>query len=87
MGKVTHHSIELHWDLARTAKRQGPQGQWAQFCIEEEDPRTHAYGVVYMWVPLRCGRGGSVRSSRGAVGAHSREPGFLTAPWRFRLRV
>lgn len=48
---MTHHSIELRWDLARTAKQQGPQGQWAQFSIEEEDPRTHTYGVIYMWVP------------------------------------
>ncbi|XP_054585222.1 fibronectin type 3 and ankyrin repeat domains protein 1 [Eptesicus fuscus] len=53
VGKVTHHSIELHWDLARTAKRQGPQGQWAQFSIEEEDPRTHAYGVIYMGYATR----------------------------------
>lgn len=50
MGRVTHHSIELHWDPARTAKRQGPQGQWTQFSIEEEDPRTHTYGAIYMWV-------------------------------------
>ncbi|XP_016065994.1 PREDICTED: fibronectin type 3 and ankyrin repeat domains protein 1 [Miniopterus natalensis] len=47
VAKVTHHSIELHWDLERKAKRQGPQEQWAQFSIEEEDPKTHTYGIIY----------------------------------------
>ncbi|XP_015428082.1 PREDICTED: fibronectin type 3 and ankyrin repeat domains protein 1 [Myotis davidii] len=53
VGRVTHHSIELHWDPARTAKRQGPQGQWTQFSIEEEDPRTHTYGAIYMGYATR----------------------------------
>nr|KAF6424888.1 fibronectin type III and ankyrin repeat domains 1 [Molossus molossus] len=47
VGKVTHHSIELHWDPGKEVTRRGPQEQWAQFSIEEEDPRTHTYGTVY----------------------------------------
>ncbi|GAB5578878.1 fibronectin type 3 and ankyrin repeat domains protein 1 isoform X1 [Prionailurus iriomotensis] len=43
VGRVTHHSIELYWDLEKRAKRQGPQEQWVRFSIEEEDPKTHAY--------------------------------------------
>lgn len=47
VGKVTHHSIELYWDLERKAKRQGPQDQWFRFSIEEEDPKVHTYGIIY----------------------------------------
>uniref|UniRef100_A0A5F9CC28 Fibronectin type III and ankyrin repeat domains 1 n=1 Tax=Oryctolagus cuniculus TaxID=9986 RepID=A0A5F9CC28_RABIT len=47
VGKVTHHSIELHWDLEKAARRQGPQEQWFSFSIEEEDPRMHSYGIIY----------------------------------------
>jgi hypothetical protein len=47
VGKVTHHSIELYWDLEQKEKRQGPQEQWLRFSIEEEDPKMHSYGVIY----------------------------------------
>ncbi|XP_054515953.1 fibronectin type 3 and ankyrin repeat domains protein 1 isoform X7 [Pan troglodytes] len=47
VGKVTHHSIELYWDLEKKAKRQGPQEQWFRFSIEEEDPKMHTYGIIY----------------------------------------
>uniref|UniRef100_A0ABK0LPH9 Fibronectin type III and ankyrin repeat domains 1 n=1 Tax=Rattus norvegicus TaxID=10116 RepID=A0ABK0LPH9_RAT len=47
VGKVTHHSIELYWDLEKREKRQGPQEQWLRFSIEEEDPKMHNYGVIY----------------------------------------
>ncbi|XP_044096661.1 fibronectin type 3 and ankyrin repeat domains protein 1 isoform X2 [Neovison vison] len=47
VGKVTHHSIELYWDLEKRAKRQGPQEQWFRFSIEEEDPKMHTYGIIY----------------------------------------
>nr|XP_060499023.1 fibronectin type 3 and ankyrin repeat domains protein 1 [Panthera onca] len=47
VGRVTHHSIELYWDLEKKAKRQGPQEQWFRFSIEEEDPKTHTYGIIY----------------------------------------
>uniref|UniRef100_A0A8C5YRQ1 Fibronectin type 3 and ankyrin repeat domains 1 protein n=1 Tax=Marmota marmota marmota TaxID=9994 RepID=A0A8C5YRQ1_MARMA len=47
VGKVTHHSIELYWDLEKKEKRQGPQEQWLRFSIEEEDPKTHTYGIIY----------------------------------------
>ncbi|XP_054099432.2 fibronectin type 3 and ankyrin repeat domains protein 1 isoform X2 [Callithrix jacchus] len=47
VGKVTHHSIELYWDLEKKAKRRGPQEQWCRFSIEEEDPRMHTYGIIY----------------------------------------
>lgn len=47
VGKVTHHSIELYWDLEKKEKRQGPQEQWLRFSIEEEDPKMHSYGVIY----------------------------------------
>ncbi|XP_040342676.1 fibronectin type 3 and ankyrin repeat domains protein 1 isoform X1 [Herpailurus yagouaroundi] len=47
VGRVTHHSIELYWDLEKKAKRQGPQDQWFRFSIEEEDPKTHTYGIIY----------------------------------------
>ncbi|XP_028336712.1 fibronectin type 3 and ankyrin repeat domains protein 1 isoform X1 [Physeter macrocephalus] len=47
VGKVTHHSIELYWDLEKRVKRQGPQEQWFKFSIEEEDPRMHTYGIIY----------------------------------------
>lgn len=47
VGKVTHHSIELYWDLEKKAPRRGPQEQWARFSIEEEDPKMHTYGIIY----------------------------------------
>ncbi|CAI9178267.1 unnamed protein product [Rangifer tarandus platyrhynchus] len=47
VGKVTHHSIELYWDLEKKAKRPGPQEQWFRFSIEEEDPKLHTYGIIY----------------------------------------
>lgn len=47
VGKVTHHSIELYWDLEKKARRQGPQEQWFRFSVEEEDPKMHTYGIIY----------------------------------------
>lgn len=47
VGKVTHHSIELSWDLEKAAKRQGPQEQWLRFSVEAEDPKLHSYGTIY----------------------------------------
>ncbi|KAM9617490.1 LOW QUALITY PROTEIN: fibronectin type 3 and ankyrin repeat domains protein 1 [Trichechus inunguis] len=47
VGKVTHHSIELYWDLEKKVKRHGPQEQWFRFSIEEEDPKVHTYGIIY----------------------------------------
>ncbi|XP_047408483.1 fibronectin type 3 and ankyrin repeat domains protein 1 isoform X3 [Sciurus carolinensis] len=47
VGKVTHHSIELYWDLEKKARRHGPQEQWLRFSIEEEDPKIHSYGIIY----------------------------------------
>lgn len=47
VGKVTHHSIELYWDVEQRATRRGPQEQWSRFSIEEEDPKMHTYGVIY----------------------------------------
>ncbi|XP_056651193.1 fibronectin type 3 and ankyrin repeat domains protein 1 isoform X3 [Monodelphis domestica] len=44
VGKVTHHSIELYWDLDKKIQRKGPQEQWLRFSIEEEDPKMHTYG-------------------------------------------
>uniref|UniRef100_A0A673TAP7 Fibronectin type III and ankyrin repeat domains 1 n=1 Tax=Suricata suricatta TaxID=37032 RepID=A0A673TAP7_SURSU len=47
VGRVTHHSIELYWDLDKKAKRHGPQEQWLRFSVEEEDPKMHTYGIIY----------------------------------------
>ncbi|XP_051838651.1 fibronectin type 3 and ankyrin repeat domains protein 1 isoform X2 [Antechinus flavipes] len=47
VGKVTHHSIELYWDLDKKCQRKGPQEQWLRFSIEEEDPKMHTYGIIY----------------------------------------
>ncbi|XP_004681011.1 PREDICTED: fibronectin type 3 and ankyrin repeat domains protein 1 [Condylura cristata] len=47
VGQVTHHSIELRWDLGPKATRQGPQELWSRFSIEEEDPKVHTFGTVY----------------------------------------
>lgn len=47
VGKVTHHSIELYWDLEKKVKRQGPQEQWFRFSIEEEYPKMHTYSIIY----------------------------------------
>nr|XP_042711331.1 fibronectin type 3 and ankyrin repeat domains protein 1 isoform X4 [Chrysemys picta bellii] len=47
VGEVTHHSIQLSWDLENTAQRKGPQEQWLKMSIEEEDPKLHTYGTIY----------------------------------------
>uniref|UniRef100_A0A452H231 Fibronectin type-III domain-containing protein n=2 Tax=Gopherus agassizii TaxID=38772 RepID=A0A452H231_9SAUR len=47
VGEVTHHSIQLSWDLENTAQRKGPQEQWLKISIEEEDPKLHTYGTIY----------------------------------------
>lgn len=47
VGKVTHHSIELYWDLDKKVARRGPQEQWLRFSLEEEYPKGHAYGIIY----------------------------------------
>ncbi|XP_053306920.1 fibronectin type 3 and ankyrin repeat domains protein 1 isoform X2 [Spea bombifrons] len=47
VGKVTHHSIELYWDIHQALQRKGPSSQWLKFSIEEEDVKTRAYGTIY----------------------------------------
>lgn len=42
---VSHHNIHLSWD--REEQRKGPQEQWLQFSVEEEDPKLHKYGLIY----------------------------------------
>ncbi|XP_074229512.1 fibronectin type 3 and ankyrin repeat domains protein 1 isoform X3 [Camelus bactrianus] len=71
VGKVTHHSIELYWDLEKKAKRQGPQEQWFRFSIEEEDPKMHTYGIIYT----------------GYATKHVVEGLEPRTPYRFRLKV
>ncbi|KAM4851727.1 fibronectin type 3 and ankyrin repeat domains protein 1 isoform 2-T2 [Thomomys bottae] len=71
VGKVTHHSIELYWDLERTMKRQGPQDQWPRFSIEEEDPKVHSYGIIYT----------------GYATKHVVEGLEPRTPYKFRLKV
>ncbi|XP_048712205.1 fibronectin type 3 and ankyrin repeat domains protein 1 isoform X6 [Caretta caretta] len=47
VGEVTHHSIQLSWDLENITQRKGPQEQWLKMSIEEEDPKLHTYGTIY----------------------------------------
>ncbi|XP_040217366.1 fibronectin type 3 and ankyrin repeat domains protein 1 isoform X1 [Rana temporaria] len=47
VGKVNHHSIKLYWDINNAYQRRGPVANWLKFSIEEEDPKTHAYGTIY----------------------------------------
>uniref|UniRef100_W5MM82 Fibronectin type III and ankyrin repeat domains 1 n=1 Tax=Lepisosteus oculatus TaxID=7918 RepID=W5MM82_LEPOC len=48
IGKVNHHSIELYWDEAGKEPKTGPPEQWLRFSLEEEDPKTHTYGNIYI---------------------------------------
>ncbi|XP_042312289.1 fibronectin type 3 and ankyrin repeat domains protein 1 isoform X2 [Sceloporus undulatus] len=45
VGHVSHHNIQLSWELEE--QRKGPQEQWLQFSIEEEDPKLHRYALIY----------------------------------------
>ncbi|KAG8135497.1 hypothetical protein E2320_008513 [Naja naja] len=45
VGHVSHHNIELSWNLEE--QRKGPQEQWLKFSVEEEDPKLHKYGLIY----------------------------------------
>ncbi|KAH0623660.1 hypothetical protein JD844_006669 [Phrynosoma platyrhinos] len=45
VGHVSHHNIQLSWELEE--QRKGPQEQWLKFTIEEEDPKLHRYGLIY----------------------------------------
>ncbi|XP_019338401.1 fibronectin type 3 and ankyrin repeat domains protein 1 isoform X1 [Alligator mississippiensis] len=47
VGEITHHSIQLSWDLENKTERKGPQEQWLKYSIEEEDPKVHTYGTIY----------------------------------------
>ncbi|XP_029465898.1 fibronectin type 3 and ankyrin repeat domains protein 1 isoform X2 [Rhinatrema bivittatum] len=47
VGTVTHHSIELYWDLDKNLQRTSSHDQWLNFSIEEEDSKTHTYGTIY----------------------------------------
>ncbi|XP_061491677.1 fibronectin type 3 and ankyrin repeat domains protein 1 [Rhineura floridana] len=45
VGHVSHHNIQLSWDLEE--QRKGPQEQWLKFSVEEEDAKLHRYGLIY----------------------------------------
>ncbi|XP_070608592.1 fibronectin type 3 and ankyrin repeat domains protein 1 [Erythrolamprus reginae] len=45
VGHVSHHNIELSWNLEE--QRKGPQEQWLKFSVEGEDPKLHKYGLIY----------------------------------------
>ncbi|XP_053168842.1 fibronectin type 3 and ankyrin repeat domains protein 1 isoform X2 [Hemicordylus capensis] len=45
VGHVSHHNIQLNWDLE--GQRKGPQEKWLKFSVEEEDPKLHTYGLIY----------------------------------------
>ncbi|XP_058882197.1 fibronectin type 3 and ankyrin repeat domains protein 1 isoform X2 [Acipenser ruthenus] len=71
VGKVSHHSIELYWDEIHTLQRKGPSEQWPHFSIEEEDPKTHTYGTIYI----------------GYSTKHTVEGLEPSTPYRFRLKI
>ncbi|XP_075468378.1 fibronectin type 3 and ankyrin repeat domains protein 1 isoform X3 [Ascaphus truei] len=71
VGKVSHQSIELYWDINSTLQRKGSTHDWLKFSIEEEDAKTHVYGTIY-----------SGHSKQHVV--EGLEP---SAPYRFRLKV
>ncbi|KAM8924615.1 fibronectin type 3 and ankyrin repeat domains protein 1 [Pelodytes ibericus] len=71
VGKVTHHSIELYWDISNTFQRKGPSNEWLKFTIEEEDVKRHAYGTIYS----------------GYSRQHSVEGLEPSSSYRFRLKV
>uniref|UniRef100_A0A8D0H9V3 Fibronectin type III and ankyrin repeat domains 1 n=1 Tax=Sphenodon punctatus TaxID=8508 RepID=A0A8D0H9V3_SPHPU len=48
VGNVTHHSIQLFWDLENKLQRKGPQEQWLRYTIEEEDHKMHTYCIIYI---------------------------------------
>ncbi|XP_038296816.1 fibronectin type 3 and ankyrin repeat domains protein 1 isoform X1 [Canis lupus baileyi] len=85
VGKVTHHSIELYWDLEKRAKRQGPQEQWFRFSIEEEDPKMHTYEHAD-WIPW-CPPHACLLPSRGYATKHVVEGLEPRTLYRFRLKV
>ncbi|XP_039691945.1 fibronectin type 3 and ankyrin repeat domains protein 1 isoform X1 [Pteropus medius] len=98
VGKVTHHSIELYWDLEKKAKRQGPQDQWFRFSIEEEDPKVHTYGLIYtvphwrtfLWAltaPHTLPQPRTCSSDRGYATKHVVEGLEPRTLYRFRLKV
>ncbi|MEE6486376.1 hypothetical protein FKM82_014588 [Ascaphus truei] len=53
VGKVSHQSIELYWDINSTLQRKGSTHDWLKFSIEEEDAKTHVYGTIYSFM-LTC---------------------------------
>lgn len=71
VGKVSHHSIELYWDEIHTLQRKGPSEQWPHFSVEEEDPKTHTYGTIYI----------------GYSTKHTVEGLEPSTPYRFRLKI
>ncbi|XP_044879644.1 fibronectin type 3 and ankyrin repeat domains protein 1 isoform X4 [Mauremys mutica] len=74
VGEVTHHSIQLSWNLENTAQRKGPQEQWLKISIEEEDPKLHTYGTIYTFF-------------RGYARQHVIEGLQPRTTYRFRLKV
>ncbi|XP_038629678.1 fibronectin type 3 and ankyrin repeat domains protein 1 isoform X2 [Scyliorhinus canicula] len=48
VGKVTHHSIELYWNMHHTLQGYGASNRGLCFSIEEVDMKTHAYGKIYI---------------------------------------
>ncbi|XP_062989338.1 fibronectin type 3 and ankyrin repeat domains protein 1 [Elgaria multicarinata webbii] len=45
VGHVSHHNVQLSWNLEE--QRKGPQEQWLKISVEEEDPKLHRYGLIY----------------------------------------
>ncbi|CAH2322308.1 fibronectin type 3 and ankyrin repeat domains 1 isoform X2 [Pelobates cultripes] len=71
VGKVTHYSIELYWDIHRVFEHKGPSNEWIKFSIEEEDAKTHSYGTIYS----------------GYSRKHTVEGLEPSSQYRFRLKV
>ncbi|XP_043912117.1 fibronectin type 3 and ankyrin repeat domains protein 1 isoform X2 [Protopterus annectens] len=48
VGKVSHHSVELYWDPSDKLQKVCHPDKRLRFSVEEEDPQTHRYGIVYV---------------------------------------
>ncbi|KAE8590313.1 hypothetical protein XENTR_v10018016 [Xenopus tropicalis] len=71
IGKVSHHSIELYWDINNNLKQKSSSNKWIKFTIEEEDIKTHVFGTIYSGYSRR----------------HTVEGLEPSSPYRFRLKV
>ncbi|TSW08324.1 DNA polymerase epsilon subunit 2 [Bagarius yarrelli] len=47
VDKVTHHTIELSWS-AMQEDRSGLSEKWTSYVLEQMNPKTHTYGIIYM---------------------------------------